>query len=206
MALVSAVAVILVLAIAGCDDDGGPKTIDLHQVDWANVTVPPSVCGAKRPIQLHGGHAVVVSTRWGRSWRDRSRPARPRVTVSSGWNPVVYGDLDGDGADEAALIVNCNNGGGMAGGVLAYAQVIFTPAEKSPRVIGVVTPQQRPNPHVNPTIVVVTIRRDEVIAREAWYGAHDGTCCPSGRSTTVWTMRDGRLRPVKTVVVRPPEQ
>jgi hypothetical protein len=179
-------------------------SIDLHQVDWANVTLPGAVCGASHPIHVHRHLALVVSHRWGKRWRSPAWPAWPRVTVDSGWNPIVYGDLDGDGSDEAALGVGCSNGGGTADGYLAYAQVIFAAGKKSPQVIGIVTPQQRPNPNVLPTLLQVAIRRAKVVAHEAWYGPNDGTCCPSGRSTTTWKYANGRLRPVKTVVQKGP--
>jgi hypothetical protein len=126
------------------------------------------------------------------------------VTVNAGWNPVVYGDLDGDGRDEAALVVDCSNGGGTADGVLAYAQVIFTAAGKSLRVVDVLTPQQPSRSNRLPTLLTVEIVRGKVVAREAWYGAHDGTCCPSGRTTTIWTYRDGALRAGTPTVERPP--
>jgi hypothetical protein len=180
------------------------RAIDLHQVDWPNVTLPGSVCGASHPIHLHRHLAVVVSNRWGKRSRSASWPAWPRVTVDAGWNPVVYGDLDGDGKDESALVVGCSTGGGTADGFLAYAQVIFTAGKKSPRVIGILTPQQRPDPRVLPTLLQVTIRRGEIVAQEAWYGLNDGTCCPSGRSTTTWKYAIGRLRPVTTVVQKRP--
>jgi hypothetical protein len=180
------------------------RSFDLHQVNWPNVALPGSVCGANHPIHLHHHVAVVVSHRWGKHWRSASWPAWPRVTVDGAWNPTVYGDLDGDGKDEAAVVVGCSNGGGTAAGFLAYAQVLFTAGKKSPRVIAILTPQQRPNPNVLPTLLQVTIRRGEVIAHEAWYGVNDGTCCPSGRSTTTWQYIGGKLKPVRTVVERNP--
>lgn len=173
----------------------GPSTLDIHKADWAEVSVPGSVCGASHPIRLHKGRAVVDSPRW---------PSWPRVSVYAGWNPVVYGNLDGVGQDEAALIVGCSNGGGTAAGYLAYAQVIFTTAGKSLRVIGVVTPQQPRKANRLPTLLTVKIRRGKVIAREAWYGPNDGTCCPSGRTTTVWTYSHGVLRAgAPTITQRP---
>jgi len=182
----------LLFGIGSCGGKGPAKAINLHNVDWANVTIPGSVCGAKDPIQLRKRKAVVSSSRWG------SR--LPRVTVSSGWNPVVYGDLDRDGKDEAALVVDCNNGGGTADGVLAYAQIVFTAGEKSPRPIGIITPRQHP-PHELPTLLRVSIQPGAVVAHEAWYRPTDGTCCPSGRSTTVWRLRGGRLQEVNIFIV-----
>jgi len=180
LALPLLVALLLGFVVSGC----GPAPRNLDKVDWADVAVPGSVCGVGHPIELRRSRAVVTSTRW---------PSMPRVTVEAGWNPVVYGDLDADGRDEAALVVDCNNGGGMADGVLAYAQVIFTSAGPAPRVIGVVTPQQRRDPNGLPTLVTVRIRPGKIIAREAWYGPRDATCCPSGRTTTIWTYAKGRL-------------
>ena len=55
----------------------------------------------------------------------------------------MFGDLDGDGRDEAALSVVCANGGGTAGGQLAFSAVIFKAVGRSFRVIGIVTPPQR---------------------------------------------------------------
>ena len=173
----------------------GSATLDIHKADWGEVTVPAAVCGGSHPIRLHKGRAVVDSLRW---------PSWPRVSIYAGWNPVAYGNLDAVGQDEAALVVGCSNGGGTAAGYLAYAQVIFTTAGNSLRVIGVVTPQQPRNANRLPTLLTVKIRRGKVLAREAWYGPNDGTCCPSGRTTTVWTYSDGALRAgAPTVAQRP---
>jgi hypothetical protein len=128
------------------------------------------------------------------------------VTVDAGWNPVVYGNLDGVGQDEAALVVGCNNGGGTADGFLAYAQVIFTTAGKTLRVIGVVTPKQGRKANRLPTLVTVKIRRGKVMAREAWYGPNDGTCCPSGRTRTVWTYAHGALQAGRPKVTQRPSR
>jgi len=186
--------VLLACALSGMGF--GVSTVDVHKVDWANVSIPGSVCGAPHSMRLHKRRAVVTSKRW---------PSVPRVTVEAGWNPVVYGNLDGVGQDEAALIVGCSNGGGTADGFLAYAQVIFTTAGKSLRVISVVTPKQAHKANRLPTLVTVKIRRGKVIAHEAWYGANDGTCCPSGRTTTVWKYASGKLRPGRPrVTQRPP--
>ena len=191
----------LALVAAAWAGSTRPPVINLHNVDWADETLPGAVCGAKQPIRLHHHTAVVNSTGWAK-YR--------RVTVDSGWNPVVYGDLDGDGQDEAALVVDCNNGGGTADGVMAYAQVIFTAGEKSPRVLGVVTPQSSIT--YGAPLVQVKIEPGKIVAHEFWYGPKDGTCCASGRVTTVWKYVNGKagtpgaIRLLSTRVVRKPKQ
>lgn len=181
----AALAVAGVLVVSGC----GNGVVDLHSFHWADATVPGSVCGTRHAIHLHNNIAVVSSTRW---------PGTPRVTVYSqfGWKvlSVVYGDLDGDGNDEAALAIVCNNGGETADGNLGYAQVIFTAAPKAPRVIGIVTPQER-TPDTFPPFFSVVIKRGKIISHEFLYAAADpSACCPTGRATTVWVYAKGQLR------------
>ena len=143
----------LMFAAAGYAD------VNLHNVRWGEVAIPGSVCAADtRTIRLHDGTAF-TRTRRGPPWI---------VEVDSRWNPVVYGHLGRKGRDPAAaLVVNCNNGGGTAAGVLAYAQVIFSGADTSLRVVGVVTPRVQRAGQL-PTLVTVTIRPGEVIAHESW--------------------------------------
>ena len=172
----------------------GAVARDIRQTAWGEVSVPGSICGAKGSIRLHNGRAIVRSSRW---------PSLRRVHVASGWNPVRYGNLDGRGQAEAALVVGCNNGGGTAAGYLAYAQVVYTTTGDALSVVGVVTPQQQ-KPNRLPTLLEVTIRRGKIIASEAWYGPNDGTCCPSGRAVTVWTYARGTLAPSVPRVTRRP--
>ena len=118
---------------------------------------------------------------------------------------MVYGDLDGDGSDEAALAVSCSNGGGTAAGALAYVQVIFRAGPRYPVAVGVITARQQPK-HVLPTLLTVTFGRGRVQVREAFYGRGDGTCCPSGRARSTWTYRNGKLRFVSSRVTRRPSR
>ena len=171
---------------------------DLHTIDWRTVALPGGVCGSSRPIRpRHGPEAFIhadVNLLW---WNP--------VVVSS-WSRPTFGDLDGDGRDEAALNVVCANGGGTAAGQLAFSDVIFKTLEKSLRVVGIVTPQQPLDPamtHV-PLSHVVAIKRQKVIVSEAWYGPHDGTCCASGQARTTWTYANGKLRPTRTTILERP--
>ena len=173
---------------------------DLHRVDWRRVVLPGGACGSSQPIRRRRTRLSVeafihpdVDLVW---WNP--------VVVSS-WTPTVYGDLDGDGRDEAAVDVGCANGGGMAAGQLRFSSVIFMRTETSLSVVGIVTPQQPlvPGTSHTPLSRVVAIRRGRVVVDEFWYGANDGTCCASGRARTVWTYRGGRLVPHTTILRRP---
>jgi hypothetical protein len=182
----------LIAAASACG--GAERAIDLRHVNWLEVSLPGSICGADRPIHLKDGAAIVRSGRW-RQW--------PRVHVTDTWveKPVVYGMLSGH--PSAAVSVNCNNGGGTVDGVLAYAQAIFTAAPTGPRLVGVVLARVR-RPHQLATVVQVAFRGSDVVSREYYYGSADGSCCPSGRATTIWTYSHGTLSPAHTVITKRP--
>jgi hypothetical protein len=176
-------AIVAAPAAAGSASSG----IDLHGVHWRSVSVPGRVCGLHRSVRLRNGKARVSRS----------------VEVNAGWHRVVYGDLDGDGRDEAALSVACTNGGGTADSVRSYVVVVFHAARTSPLAIGILRPRHQA-PHMLPTLLQVNIERGRVIGREAFYGSKDGTCCPSGRGRTTWSYRHGAFRIAATRVTKKP--
>jgi hypothetical protein len=173
---------------------------DLRSLDWRTITLPGGACGSSRPLRprrYEYGPAAIVHPDVDLLWWN------PVVVYS--WSKPVFGDLDGDGRDEAALDVDCTNGGGTAGGQLAFSEVVFEAVGSSLRVVGILTPRQplEPGAHV-PLSHVVTIERGKVVVSEAWYGPDDGDCCASGRVRTIWTYAAGKLRPTRTTVLRKP--
>jgi hypothetical protein len=166
------------VAIVGCGQSDS-RVFDLHAVDWQTVVLLGSICGGSQPIHLRGGQAVVRSTPW--------RPYR-RMAVDTRFDRVAYGDLDGDSHDEAALGVDCNNGGGTADGILAFARVIFTGGRHAPQVIGVVTPQQQVSPHASPTLVQVRIKPAAV------FGTPKPPWTITGPDEGLWTVYGSLLR------------
>ncbi len=176
-----------------------PSVLNLHTVQWSSVTLPGSVCGASRPIRLHHGSAFFtpIPRRWSRD----AFPGKRGVTVDSGWDPVVFGDLAGSGRDDAGLIVSCSNGSGTADGALLYAWVIFSGAGGRLSVVAVVTPRVQPAEEP-PTLIEIAIGPGTITAHEFFYGPDDPTCCASGRATTVWSYTGGSLRPGAPAITR----
>jgi hypothetical protein len=162
--------------------------------------LPGGACGSSRPFRprrYEHGPAALIHADLDLLWWN------PVVVYS--WSKPVFGDLTGDGHDEAALDVDCTNGGGTAGGQLAFSEVVFQAVGTLLRVVGVRTPRQplEPESHV-PLSHVVAIERGKVVVSEAWYGPNDGDCCASGRARTIWTFSAGKLRPTRTTVLRKP--
>jgi hypothetical protein len=208
-------------AVAGCNDHprktkehsgltaqpARRSTSALRKVDWANVTLPGAVCAVNHPIHLHHRTAFLreVPRRWAEPLSyQREQRLRRGVRVDAGWEHISYGRLGAGGPDAAGLVVNCSNGGGTADGVLAYAWVVFKGREGKLDVAGIITPQGPQPPHQLPTVVKIAFKHGGIMAREYWYGDRDGTCCPSGRATTMWTYVAGRLRPSRALVTKRP--
>jgi hypothetical protein len=168
--------------------------LDLHAVAWANVTLPGAACGASQPIALDEGTGSVTPIP--RRWASDHFYGKRAVTVNTDPNAVVYGDLEGNGTDDAALWVNCNNGGGTADGALLYDWVVFSGSSGRLSVVGVITPRVQPAGQL-PTVLQVAIKPGKVVARESFYGRYDPTCCSSGRATTTWTYVHRTLSPGK---------
>ncbi len=177
------------------------SAFDIHRVDWSSVTLPGAACGASRPIRLHHGRAFVtpIPRRWSRDHFYGKRG----VTVDSGLAAILFGDLAGSGDEDAALDVNCSNGGGTADGAFLYSWVVFNGRGGRLSVVGVVTPQVQP-PEVLPTLLTIAFAPGKVTAHEAFYGPDDATCCASGRATTTWTYAQGALRPGAPVITKHP--
>jgi hypothetical protein len=201
-----AVALLLSSAAAGFGSERSraaapAAALDLHKVDWSSVTLPGAVCGASKQIRLHHGRVFFspIPRRWSRDHFYGKRG----VTVDSGLAPVVFGDLAGNGGDDAGLSVDCTNGGGTADGVLLYSWVIFSGAGDRLSVLGIVTPRVQPSGEL-PTLIGIVIRPGKITAHEFFYGPADPTCCASGRATTIWTYTHGALRPGVPVITRRP--
>jgi hypothetical protein len=178
------------------------STRSLHSVDWKNVTVPGAVCRAPSPIPLSGGRATIPTP-------DGVDVGTPQVVIAE-FGSVTYGDLFGSGADVAAVNIWCSNTRGTADGQLQNSWVVFSDASGTVQALGTMSPQQ---PSVAGTHVAyfntgpggIVIKPGKIIVQELSYGSRDGTCCPSGRTTTAWSYDNGSFIPTPTVEHRPRE-
>ncbi|MES1242996.1 MAG: hypothetical protein ABUT39_15375 [Acidobacteriota bacterium] len=88
----------LVLLLAGAS-----PAADIHKVDFRNFTYRPSCADfesseANVPVQIAGGKL-------------EGKPGSALEGIFFDVEEVIYGDLDGDGSDEAVVRTNCNTGG-----------------------------------------------------------------------------------------------
>jgi hypothetical protein len=140
-------------------------------------------------VQFSSGEAKATSDTWG--------PVEMGVDPGS----TVYGDLDGDGVEEAAVSVSCNNGGGTASGQLAFGYVVVRKDSDALSAVGSITARQNPPNASHVTLLGTTeITHNEIRVQELWYRPSDATCCPSGEAETTWSYADSTLTPGQPVI------
>jgi hypothetical protein len=168
------------------------RASDVRSVDWRNAKLPAGFCDVDDLVEFRDAEGTASSGRWG------------RVHLFAAYNPerVGYGDLDGDGKDEAAVDVGCDNGGGTASGQLASAYVVVTVRNGSLEVVGEIgtTTMRDDSPRV-PSLSDPRVEKGSITVKEFWYRPSDATCCPSGEAWTTWRLRDGALVADPTVQV-----
>jgi hypothetical protein len=171
----------------------GPAPQDIHSVDWPNTALPGTFCGIDGLIPFRAGEAMARSTTYG------------EVHLFQGMigaGPVTYGDLNGDGKDEAVVGVECDNNGGTAAGQLVFGAVVVA-NRGDLRAIGMITPQEQlPNAQHVTLLDDVRVEPGKVVVGEAWYRPSDADCCPSGKAVTTWTLSSGTLRAQPPVVTK----
>src|SRR5262249_53614318 len=116
----------------------------------------------------------------------------------------AFGDLNGDDQVEAAVDVWCTNGGGTVDGELSDNFVVFQDRPNGGRkVLGIVTTTQPASGFAWAWFSGATIAHGKVVVNEDWHGPYDGSCCPSGRATTVWTWNGTNLVAGQPKITRP---
>jgi hypothetical protein len=177
--------------------------LDLASVDWNDVTAPGAACLTARAIHLHHGYAVLHH----RTRREAllRRPYSLEIDIKKGVPDVTYGDLQRPGVGDAAVSMFCSDQSGVAEGILLYSVPVYSGASGHLRLLGLITPQIKPGKEEPVTLLgPPRFRRRTIIVTEDFYGSKDDVCCPSGRATTVWVYRHGRLTPRAPIVTTEP--
>jgi len=161
----------------------GPAPADIRTVNWDEATLPGNFCDVDELVQFHAGEALAQSSSYGET----------HLTVEE-MTDTVYGDLDGDGKEEAVVPIGCDNNGGTASGQLAFGAVAVQADEGELRSLGSITTKVNPDDALHVTLISgLRIRPGAVEVDESWYRPSDSTATPSGTATTTWTLTSGTL-------------
>ena len=162
--------------------------LDLHGKNFRNRTVPGSTCRSAHPIKLHKGHG-----------KGGMRDGEQLVDIAMG--KPIFGDLTGDGSDEAFVFVLCETkGGGTVGAEVQSNWVVFTGRTGTVRVLGNIVAQHQ---WLN---TVATVLQDPKVANgvakvhETIWFPNDPSCCGRGRANTSWWFHNGKLRVKSTTL------
>lgn len=180
-----------------------PTGADLRTADLKDVDVPGVVCDLPGPVHLRDGAAHLEDPR---GWPDHSVRGKKFINITE-WK-TRYGSFEGPATSDAVVSLICDNNGGTADGQIKFTLAVYSGRSGSPRLLGLITPQVQPQ-HEHTTLLSVEpaflkLGRHKIAVKEAFYGPHDGTCCPTGRALTTWTYDGQQLTPAPPRVLRHP--
>ena len=145
--------------------------VPLRQADWLTVLKnDPAVTVDPTAYSLPGAHKPFVEV---------AAPRAPGGTLS-GYalvDDVVYGDLDGDGAEEAIVLVDSGGTGGLLGFLL------YREADPAPRLALVRTSYK----------LGVSVEGGTLVIHEPNYVGFEANCCPSSTTRTLNVLEGDRL-------------
>ena len=152
---------------------------DIHAVDFGEVAPPGSACAEG----LRFTPPVAIPVARGRSSvLDIGRVTRLEVDPD-----VAYGDLDGNGNDEAVVHVVCTYG---ANGAEDTVHVWTQRRGRTVHVASLTEPPRSVTGALPPAVAGVAVHGSQVAVTWTRYGADDPNCCP-GQLATVRYELDG---------------
>jgi hypothetical protein len=165
---------------------------DIRAVDFGEVAPPGSACAEglrftpPAAIPVAGGRSPVL---------DIGRFTRLEVDPN-----VAYGDLDGDGGDEAVVHVVCTYGAnGAEDTVHVWTQ---TRAGRTVHVASLTEPPRSVTGPLPPAVADVAVDGRRVEVTWTHYAAGDPNCCPSRLTTVSYELDGDRLDRVGRAVTR----
>jgi hypothetical protein len=166
------------------NDDGGAKTV--HDIDWLNFTYRAGIGEMEEQYTVVNGEAEFAYDMDGNMVAPDYEPANPDDYVERGYFQVAapeFGDLDGDGADEA-LIVSVLNTGGTG---QFDAITVYTMRDGGPAILGQIPGGDRGDGGISSA----SITDGAVVVERMMSQEGDGACCPSKAQHEVWRFQGG---------------
>ena len=151
------------------EDDDDVAEDAIRDVDFATFTYAPDSCGDSSQGR---GYEVVDGVGTG--------DAAVSVDVGS----IAYGDVTGDGVEDAVVLFTCDSGG-SAGAVVPLVYTVDDAGE--PERIGKLTSVDRAEVEVTGAAII----SGQIHTEEVVFGPEDPRCCPSGSGSTIWDWVDG---------------
>jgi hypothetical protein len=164
-----------------------PAGFTIRDVDFSQAAQPGSTCDDGLADAVP---AAITLTRGASDLLDPRSVTRLEVDRAVG-----YGDLDGDGREEAVVHAVCHYG---ANGAQDTVQV-WTAARGQRRLLDTLTGAPEAVADASafpPAVVAVAVRGDEVLVTFTSYGDDDPHCCPSKQTEVRYQLDGGDLEPV----------
>ncbi len=164
----------------------------IRAVDFGDVAQPGSACSdglrfaAPTAIDVAGGVSQVLDL-----------AQLTQLTVDP---EVSYGDLDGDGADEAVVHVTCAYG---ANGSIDSLHVWDVDGDRLVHVAGLDEPGASTSGGLPPAVEGVSASDEGVTVTWSHYADGDANCCPSQQARLTYELDGNRLVAVGDPVVSP---
>jgi hypothetical protein len=164
---------------------------DIHAVEFGDVAPPGSACA--EGLRFTPPAAIPVA-RGRSSVLDIGRVTRLEVDPD-----VAYGDLDGNGNDEAVVHVVCTYG---ANGAEDTVHVWTQRRGRTVHVASVTEPPRSVTGALPPAVAGVAVHGSQVEVTWTRYGADDPNCCPSQLATVTYELDGDALDRVGRPVTR----
>ena len=159
-----------------------PAAGDIHAVDWANRTYQ----SGDGTFTVKDGAAEFAFDEEGNEVAPDYQPKDPDGYVEHGYfnvTPPRFGDVDGDGADDA-LVIHVYNGGGTGqfDGITVY-----TMRAGAPVALGEIPGGDRGDGGISDA----RLEGGVVLVERMMSQADDGACCPSKLQQERWAWKGG---------------
>lgn len=164
----------------------------IRSVDFGDLPQPGAACATALPwtpprrVDVRGGSSSILDL-----------GMLTRLVVHPG---VVYGDVDGDGQDDAVVHVTCAYGANAADdSVHVWSLQRGAPYLRA----SVAEPPLSVTGSLPPAVEHVAVSGGRVAVTWTHYADADPNCCPSLETTIRYTFDGGRLQPGGSPVTRP---